>query len=106
MKPILEQSLIALLMVVSSTRVSGQDDSRRIASSNPAASDWTVMIYMNANNNLEPDAFGNFAELAGVDLNPAVNVIVQFARQAEYTPSPYWKGAFAVQDAKRHRTDA
>jgi hypothetical protein len=51
------------------------------------------MVYMNANNNLEPDAFGNFSEMSAVDIPPSVNVIVQFARQAERVPNPDWKGA-------------
>jgi len=93
MKPMFRSLAIALSIIVSTTKMSGQGDSKLPPSSNPTQSDWTVMVYMNANNNLEPDAFVNFAEMATVDVNPAVNVILQFARQAEYTPSPDWKGA-------------
>lgn len=93
MKPMLSYLVSAFLLIGSPTSMKGQGDPKLPVSPNATGSDWTVMVYMNANNNLEPDAFVNFAEMANVDANPAVNVIVQFARQAEYTPSPDWKGA-------------
>lgn len=61
--------------------------------------EWTVMVYLNGDNNLEPDALDDFAEMAKVALpanvnTPAVNVIVQFDRigvHTKYRPTnPQW----------------
>ena len=38
---------------------------------------WTILIFMNADNNLEPDGLLNFNQLARVGSNDSINVIVQ-----------------------------
>jgi hypothetical protein len=42
--------------------------------------EWTVMVYMNAKNNLECDALDNFAQLATLGSNSAVHVVVEMGR--------------------------
>jgi hypothetical protein len=46
---------------------------------------WTVMVYMAANNNLEPDSIINLMEMAAVGSTPDVNIVVQITRPATYT---------------------
>lgn len=46
----------------------------------PPQADWTVMIYMNADNNLEPYALMDFEEMARVGSTDKVNIVVQFDR--------------------------
>ncbi|MFA6583484.1 MAG: clostripain-related cysteine peptidase [Elusimicrobiaceae bacterium] len=54
---------------------------------------WTIMVYMNGKNNLEPDAFRNFFQMEAVGSNPNVNVVVQFGRTAAYsTLDGAWTG--------------
>ncbi|WP_316195619.1 MULTISPECIES: clostripain-related cysteine peptidase [unclassified Bradyrhizobium] len=63
--------------------------------SSPAQSaDWTVMVYMNAKNNLEVDALDNFYSMAQVGGNDRVNLVVQMGRPAKhYTDSDdAWSG--------------
>jgi hypothetical protein len=43
--------------------------------------DWTVMVFMNGDNNLEDDAMRDFAEMAAVGSTDRVNVVVQFDRR-------------------------
>lgn len=43
---------------------------------------WTVLIYMNAANNLQPDSITNIAQLASVGSDANVNIVVQW-KQAQ-----------------------
>src|SRR5690242_17620652 len=45
--------------------------------------DWTVMVYMNGDNNLEPFALENFNDMAKVGSSDRINIIVQFDRIAK-----------------------
>ena len=42
--------------------------------------DWTVMVFLNAKNNLEPFSFGNCEQMAKVGSTDQVNVVVEFGR--------------------------
>jgi hypothetical protein len=42
--------------------------------------EWTLMVFMNAKNNLEADALANFREIAIVGSIPKVNVVVELGR--------------------------
>lgn len=44
-----------------------------------ARADWTILVYINANNNLEPDAIDNYLQMEKVGSDDHVKVIVQFA---------------------------
>jgi clostripain len=46
---------------------------------------WTVMVFMNGDNELEPDAIADFEEMARVVSNPDVNIVVQFDRIPGYS---------------------
>ncbi len=42
--------------------------------------DWTVMVFLNAKNNLEPFSFLNFDQMARVGSTDRVNVVVEYGR--------------------------
>jgi hypothetical protein len=46
----------------------------------PPTAEWTVMVFLNAKNNLEPFAFVNFDQMSRVGSTDAVNVLVEFGR--------------------------
>ncbi len=70
-------SLVALLVLILGTA-----DAR--AEPEGVKANWTIMVYMNGDNNLEPDALLNFAQMAEVGSDEHVNVLVQFDRIAKY----------------------
>ena len=45
-----------------------------------AEREWTVMVYMNAKNNLEPYALANFHSMAAVGSTPKVSIVAQLGR--------------------------
>ena len=47
-----------------------------------AKADWTILVYLDGDNNLEDDAIGDFGEMASVGSTDAVNIVVQFDRVA------------------------
>ena len=58
---------------------------------NPKLAEWTVMIFLNADNNLEPDALSNFSDIAKIGSTDKVNVVVQFDRNGQYAVTdPQW----------------
>ena len=60
----------------------------------PSAKAWTIMVFMNGDNNLEADAITDFHEIAKVGSTSDVNIVVQFDRNGGYAvTSPQWKGA-------------
>src|SRR3989442_1682234 len=48
---------------------------------------WTIMVYMNAKNNLEPDSFANFEQMARVADSSDVNILLEYGR-----PLKHWSG--------------
>lgn len=62
-----------------------------VSTASNAQAEWTILVYMNADNNLEPDAFTNFNQMVKVGSTPQVNVVVQFDRIAKYYhTTPDW----------------
>jgi len=55
---------------------------------------WTIMVYMNAKNNLEQDAIENFLQIAGVGSSKDVNLLVEMGRPQDHYTSDYgpWSG--------------
>jgi len=57
----------------------------------PAPAEWTILIFLNGDNNLEKFALKDFTEMSRVSLPDNVNVILQFDRNGGYaTTSPNW----------------
>src|SRR3989304_5019387 len=52
-----------------------------------AVADWTFLVYMAADNDLEPVGITDFLEMASVGSTPNVNVVVQFDRSAFFDTS-------------------
>ncbi len=50
-----------------------------------ATADWTFLIYMDGDNNLESVGIDNFLQMAAVGSTPQVNIVVQFDR----APAPF-----------------
>src|SRR5258708_2083255 len=56
-----------------------------LAGQTPAkVADWTVLVFMNGDNNLEKDALINFEQMARIGSTDRVHIIVQFDRIAKY----------------------
>lgn len=48
--------------------------------------EWTIMVFLNAKNNLEPFSFKNFEQMARVGSTRQVNVLVEFGRPLRHYP--------------------
>jgi len=55
-----------------------------VTSAQSPQADWTILIYLDGDNNLERNAIDDFIEMAVVGSSAQVNVIVQFDRVAGY----------------------
>src|SRR5258706_15194646 len=56
----------------------------RFASAQAQQAKWTVMVYIAANNDLEPNSIINLMEMAAVGSTSDVNVVVQITRPPDY----------------------
>ena len=57
------------------------DTNRAVCAANAHASGrtrWTVLVYINAANNLQPDSLLNVAQMASVGSDSNVNIVVQW----------------------------
>ncbi len=53
--------------------------------------EWTVMVYLNADNNLEEFGLDNFMQMSQVGSSDKVNIIVQMDRNGKYAfTQPQW----------------
>jgi Clostripain family len=95
MNPAFRLSSLAALVLLSGVPVTQAQN----PSPTPAAN-WTVMIYMDGNNELEPFAFKNFAQMASIQDSPDVNIVVELARQATAVVYPGWKGCLRFKIVK------
>jgi hypothetical protein len=80
---------LALLLVFLPAEAAAQDPAAQ-----RSIAEWTVLVYLDADNNLEREAVDDFLEMSSVGSSPEVNVIVQFDRIPGYD-SRYadWTGA-------------
>lgn len=53
---------------------------------------WTVMVFMNAANDLDDYSELNMNQMEQIQTNPNVRVVVQWKRAARYAPSGSWTG--------------
>ncbi len=49
--------------------------------------DWTFMVYMDADNDMESDAITDFLEMAHVNTGPSVNIVAQLDRVSGFSTS-------------------
>jgi hypothetical protein len=52
-------------------------------------SQWTVLVFLNAKNNLEPFAFPNMLQMAQVGSTPDVNIVVEMGRPKHHFSNAY-----------------
>ena len=67
--------------------------------------EWTIMVFLNADNDLEEFGLKDFREMARVGSDEKVNIVVQFDRNGAYaTTTPQWKGCyrFKVEKGSTH----
>jgi hypothetical protein len=64
---------------VAPTRTANAPDS---SSGADDQADWTVLVYLDGDNDLEEEAIGDYAEMASVGSSATVNIVVQFDRIA------------------------
>jgi hypothetical protein len=58
-----------------------------LASEQPVGkAEWTVIVYMNAKNDLECFALHNFAQMAAIGSSERVNVLVELGRLKQHQP--------------------
>ncbi len=57
-----------------------------------SSADWTIMVFMNGDNDLEPFAVDNFRQMAKVGSTDLVNIVVQFDRLSanNHLTTPDW----------------
>jgi Clostripain family len=74
------------------------------ASRTPKASraEWTILVFLNAKNNLEPFSFQNFLQMANVGSTDAVNVVVEYGRPKRNYSTDYggWSKTLRYRVAK------
>src|SRR5688572_4928466 len=71
---------VAALSLIASFACEKNNSSTRPAASTPTRVPWTVLVFMNGDNNLEEYAIKDFLEMAAVGSSDSVNVVVQFDR--------------------------
>ena len=67
---------------------------------NKPSAEWTIMVFLNADNNLERFSLLDFREMAKIGSTDQVNVIVQFDRNGVYAPDPPWSQCLRFRVAK------
>lgn len=72
------------LITVTSSKGTGESKKNFIV---PSVTQWTFMVYLDADNNLEGAGIDDFLEMASVGSSAAVNIVVQMDRVAGYTSS-------------------
>ncbi len=77
----MKRKLFGVIVLLSLTLISLNG----FASAQPAHAKWTLMVYIAADNNLEPNSVINLMEMAAVGSTPDVNVVVQITRPPDYT---------------------
>jgi hypothetical protein len=81
-RSLMKRRLLPILLLVAlliSPAVSG-----RVASAQAKRAKWTIMVYLAANNNLEPNSIINLMEMAAIGSSPDVNIVVQITRPPDY----------------------
>jgi hypothetical protein len=84
---------------------SGQLSKSTEAAKMARKAEWTIMVFLNADNNLEEFGLRDFREMAEVGSDEKVNIVVQFDRNGGWvTTTPQWKGCyrFKVQKGSIH----
>ena len=104
---IIRLPMLALLMLACTVATHGQGFAARARKRDRQRSpraEWTVMIFMDGDNNLEEDALIDFTEIAKVGSTDKVNVVVQLDRIGKYVTSDNERYPFWTQTLRFHMT--
>jgi hypothetical protein len=83
--------IASLLLVFLGSQAAEAAPACQASNGGPSTPTWTILIFLNGDNNLEPDALINFKQLAKVGSSSDVKVVVQFDRIAKYAHTqPDW----------------
>jgi hypothetical protein len=78
-----------------------------LAHQSQTVADWTVMVYMAADNNLEPAALMDLNEMEGVGSSSNVNIVAEVDRSAEYVDTDgNWSGGRRYYIQQDQNTDS
>ena len=72
-----------ITVAVGSQTATSQNDFK-VEGSSPTGKKWTFMVYLDADNNLEQEGLGDFAEMAKVGSGDRVNIVVEMDRTPGY----------------------
>jgi len=72
--------VLLLLLLMTAVSCNQPRNFNQKALSNPPVADWTVMVFLNGDNNLETNAIDDFLELAQVGSTEIVNIVAQLDR--------------------------
>jgi hypothetical protein len=90
-KKIFSSVIASLLLLFLGSQAAEAAPACQTSNVGPSTPTWTILIFLNGDNNLEPDALINFRQLAKVGSSSDVKVVVQFDRIAKYAHTqPDW----------------
>ncbi|NOK08012.1 clostripain-related cysteine peptidase [Corallococcus exercitus] len=73
-----------LLLLVAASLLACAGAPRAVKAPPEPPADWTVLVFMNGDNNLEPQALSDFIEMNSVGSSEKLKVVVQFDRNGRY----------------------
>ena len=78
----MKQKLVFVFALISAALISFHPN--QFATAQDAHAKWTLMVYIAADNNLEPNSIINLMEMAAVGSSKDVNIVVQITRPPDY----------------------
>src|SRR4051812_32324835 len=79
--------VLPLVLLCGCTTTQNPDNGHTEAPTLPSTpADWTVLVFLNADNSLDPESLDDFREMAKVGSSDRVNVVLQWDRLGEADP--------------------
>ncbi|MGZ2749683.1 clostripain-related cysteine peptidase [Burkholderia stagnalis] len=101
----LSRSLVPTALLLSAALAGSTDASAAQAVPEPLP-EWSVLVYMNAKNNLEPDAFPNWKQMADTGSSNQLKIAVELGRIGNSNEAGGWTGVKRFVVAKDMTADA
>jgi hypothetical protein len=80
------------LITVETSEGKAESDKNFVVTTSSPQAKWTLMIYLDADNNLEMAGIDDFLEMATVGSNPQINIVLQMDRWMGYGGYGSWTG--------------
>ena len=74
------------------TPVSKDAGNSAVSNTTRGTAEWTLMVFENGKNNLEPYAIKNFKQMENVGSNDKLNIVVEMGRYGNDSTNGAWKG--------------